>query len=500
VISGPASAGCDRAGVRSRGRNGSRKGPMIMRTSSRMRIVGTDQGAWRGAFALLSLVAAAGCGGSLDDDGSGSSTSSSTGAGSEAGSSSTGSGGAGAGGSGSGGADLCAGIVCTASDACHIAGSCDPATGMCSNPSAANGTACDDNDLCTQTDTCQFGACLGANPVACSGGDECHMDATCNPATGTCTNPPAVPDGTLCGTCGACTSGVCGTKVLGKSETGPGTAQPMSIAVDADKLYFGNAYAGFTGLANLSSMPKGGAPQATPIATGFSGYPHLVRSGADIYFIDINALWKVAADGSSMATQIAPVAGGGWVAADNLNVYVTRYASGDVMSYPLGGGMPATIAAGESGPSIIVTDGINLYWIATTAIRQKAISGGPIATVASNQQTPSDLAVDATSVYWTDSLAGTVNKAPIGGGAITTLASGQSKPRGLTITATTVYWTNYADGANGNVAKTSIAGGGPITIIPASGSYGTGPASMAHDTECVYWVEHGFARVLSAPL
>src|SRR5439155_26093691 len=53
-------------------------------------------------------------------------------------------------------------VVCTASDQCHVAGLCDPASGVCSNPAVANGTACDDGDLCTVSDACQAGACVGA--------------------------------------------------------------------------------------------------------------------------------------------------------------------------------------------------------------------------------------------------------------------------------------------------------------------------------------------------
>ena len=56
-------------------------------------------------------------------------------------------------------------VTCAASDQCHDAGTCDPATGACSNPAKANGTACNDGNACTQTDTCQSGACTGANPV-----------------------------------------------------------------------------------------------------------------------------------------------------------------------------------------------------------------------------------------------------------------------------------------------------------------------------------------------
>ncbi|RKG57616.1 DUF4215 domain-containing protein [Corallococcus sp. AB011P] len=61
--------------------------------------------------------------------------------------------------------DLCAGVVCAPLDACHIAGTCNPLTGQCSNPAAPNGTACSDGNACTQPDTCQEGVCTGG-PLA----------------------------------------------------------------------------------------------------------------------------------------------------------------------------------------------------------------------------------------------------------------------------------------------------------------------------------------------
>jgi hypothetical protein len=63
-------------------------------------------------------------------------------------------------------ADLCARVTCVALDACHAAGVCDPKSGVCSNPQQPDGTACDDGNACTQTDTCQGGVCTGANPAA----------------------------------------------------------------------------------------------------------------------------------------------------------------------------------------------------------------------------------------------------------------------------------------------------------------------------------------------
>jgi len=101
----------------------------------------------------------------------------------------------------------CAGanpVVCSASDQCHVAGTCDPATGACSNPPKSNGSTCNDGNACTQTDTCQAGACIGSNAVVCAASDQCHVVGTCDSATGTCSNPTK-PNGSVCNDGNACT-------------------------------------------------------------------------------------------------------------------------------------------------------------------------------------------------------------------------------------------------------------------------------------------------------
>src|SRR5206468_2248401 len=95
-------------------------------------------------------------------------------------------------------------VVCPAPDQCHDAGTCNPGTGTCSNPVKPNGSACNDGNACTRTDTCQTGACVSSNPVVCTPQDQCHDAGTCNPATGTCANP-AKPDGSACTDGNACT-------------------------------------------------------------------------------------------------------------------------------------------------------------------------------------------------------------------------------------------------------------------------------------------------------
>src|SRR5439155_1451411 len=95
-------------------------------------------------------------------------------------------------------------VVCAALDQCHEAGVCDTASGTCSNPDKPNGTTCTDGDACTQSDSCQAGACVGTNPVVCTNLDQCHVARTCDPASGTCSNPDK-PNGSACTDADACT-------------------------------------------------------------------------------------------------------------------------------------------------------------------------------------------------------------------------------------------------------------------------------------------------------
>jgi hypothetical protein len=104
--------------------------------------------------------------------------------------------------------------VCAALDACHVVGTCDPSTGVCSNPKGADGTACDDLDACTKTDTCVAGACVGGGQVVCGALDQCHTAGTCDTATGVCSNPNksdgvACSDGNACTQSDTCQSGAC---------------------------------------------------------------------------------------------------------------------------------------------------------------------------------------------------------------------------------------------------------------------------------------------------
>ncbi len=127
-------------------------------------------------------------------------------------------------------------VICTASDQCHSIGVCDTSSGVCSNPTKANGAVCNDANACTSGDSCQTGVCVGTplsvigaacndgnacttndvytnacgacagNAITCTALDQCHVAGVCNSGTGICTNLNKA-NGASCSDSNACTTG-----------------------------------------------------------------------------------------------------------------------------------------------------------------------------------------------------------------------------------------------------------------------------------------------------
>jgi MYXO-CTERM domain-containing protein len=167
-------------------------------------------------------------------------------------------------------------VVCTASDDCHDPGTCDPATGVCSDPAKPDGSVCSDGSLCTQTDACQMGECVGGSEVMCMASDECHDVGTCDPATGVCSDP-AKPDGSVCDDENACTqgdscqAGVCTAGGdFAVAEFSTGLTQPNSIiSGPLGQLWF----------ASRESAPglSDGSIASITTAGAVSNYPAFIR-------------------------------------------------------------------------------------------------------------------------------------------------------------------------------------------------------------------------------
>jgi len=154
-------------------------------------------------------------------------------------------------------------VVCGALDQCHIAGTCDTGTGLCSDPPAADGTGCSDGNACTQTDSCQAGLCAGTNPVVCGALDQCHVAGTCDTGTGLCSDPPAA-DGTGCSDGNACTAG----DSCQAGACAPGAPVPPPAEVDN-----GVALGKLAGSATISWNTAGGATASDVLRGLLSGLP-----------------------------------------------------------------------------------------------------------------------------------------------------------------------------------------------------------------------------------
>ena len=139
-----------------------------------------------------------------------------------------------------------------------------------------------------------------------------------------------------------------------------------------------------------------------------------------------------------------------------------------VVSVPIGGGPPTTLASGQIS-SGIATDGTSVYWTTYEEdgrVMKVPVGGGTLWTLAWNQIFARSITVHATDVYWTTwtgfGLEGRVMKLPVGGGSPLTLAASQKGPDGVSANATGVYWATH-----GAVMRVPLGGGSPTTVISA---------------------------------
>ena len=123
------------------------------------------------------------------------------------------------------------GNPCTENAVC-LSGKCE-----CANY-VPDGTLCDDSDACTPIDECQHGSCVGLDPVVCTPLDQCHDTGTCDPSSGICSNPNSpngtqCDDGEFCTVNDVCTTGNC-AGVPFKDSDGDGQEDEVCGGDDCD--------------------------------------------------------------------------------------------------------------------------------------------------------------------------------------------------------------------------------------------------------------------------
>jgi uncharacterized repeat protein (TIGR01451 family) len=203
-----------------------------------------------------------------------------------------------------GGFDCSTGVSCDDGNAC-TADAC--ADAQCTHKPVADGTSCNDGNACTQGDRCQGGTCSGGGAVACPPGDQCHLAGVCNPATGVCSSQ-AKPDGTACDDGNACTQpdrcsgGVCAGAALPNC---PATQADLALAkaVDQPLPQVGGAVTFTIALANLGPGGATGVQVADLLPAGLSFVSATPSQGS---FSAATGVWAVGsvAVGASPALQL----------------------------------------------------------------------------------------------------------------------------------------------------------------------------------------------------
>jgi hypothetical protein len=261
----------------------------------------------------------------------------------------------------------------------------------------------------------------------------------------------------------------------------------IHIAVDATSVYW-------TGDA-VRRVPIGGGT-VTTLASG--GQPAgIAVDGTSVY-------WTDQADGT---IRSAPLHGGNntllaagqktpmGIAVDGSNVYWTNLElppgadTGTVMKVALRGGAAVPLVSGPSGADAIALDAANVYYVSAGSLMSIPLLGGTPTTLAANVTDLSfgtEIAVDGSSVYFARGNA--LMKISIVGGTETMLASGLN-PLAVAVDSTSAYWTNLgiydADGGYvaGSIMKVPLDGGPPIRLAEAYL-----PTDVVVDVSSVYWV------------
>jgi MYXO-CTERM domain-containing protein len=167
-----------------------------------------------------------------------------------------------------GGTSYAAGIA-NPTNACQV---CAPASSTTAWSNAAGGTTCNDGNPLTKNDVCTGGGCAGVPlcaGVTCTASDECHVAGTCDPSTGACSNPTQ-PEGTACSN-GTCEGGTCAAAMDGGTDGGSsGTSSSSSSSSGASSSSSSGSSSGASSSSSSGSSSDASSSSSSGSSSGAS--------------------------------------------------------------------------------------------------------------------------------------------------------------------------------------------------------------------------------------
>lgn len=323
---------------------------------------------------------------------------------------------------------------------------------------------------------CNAGACAAKCTKGfddCSAAPGCETDVDSDPKN--------------CGACGhdcggqKCSAGECEPDVVYSDPS----SNPVGLALGVDAVFWTDNW-----LDQVARTPKSGGT-ATVLASNTLGPWGIALDSTNVYFASDGdeAIWKVPLAGGS-ASKLAEVPALGTTAGLAVHGSTLYWLGGDTLrATPTQGGVTTVLGSATTPSSLtLVVEPTAAYWGGWLegSVLSLPLAGGTPSTVASASY-PSEVDADALALYYGDDSG--LWKVAKGGGAPLLL---DAKSIGVTNVATDGANVYYSDGSE--LWKIGVSGGSPKLLQTVAGV-----GQIRVDASHVYWTEGATGRVLRLP-
>lgn len=325
----------------------------------------------------------------------------------------------------------------------------------------AGQAGCDGVCVDEQTDNQNCGGC----------GTACQGVATCQ--SGSCMCPPGACGPGCSTTCnGTCNAGQC-TDTLASGQSGV-----SAIALNSTNVYW------LSGTGAWTVALAGGTPTSLVYGRG-----DLAVDATNFYFRDEGSVVAAPLDGGSPVTLCSACADvqdpTGAIVVDPTSVYWGNDVSNTVLKVAKTGGAVVTLASGGAS-TFVAVDATSVYWgwngLNNGVVLSVPLSGGTPTTLATGANQICGMAVDATRIYWTlcNEDNGSVMALKKAGGMPVGIGGGNVDGP-LVSDGTNVYFTTFS-----GLLSVPVAGG-TVAVTLATDVSGVNICPLAVDATSVYY-------------